>query len=628
MESEYWSDEEQAKIKKKKDDEKETKKILRATAITVLCLSLAFSIAALLAVLNKPITHLVSFRNYDNALIATETIKDGEVATKPDITPTKPADSVNTYAFSGWDKEFTTTITEDVTFTAQYASTPIPVVTPTPTYTVRFLNDDTAKSVLYSCSITSGEKASYQGVTPTKDADSQYTYSFKGWDTDPSTVTITATKDFTAQYNKTAIPVPTPTYSVRFLDEDGTTLLYSETVTSGDKASYGNVVPTKDATSDASYKFAGWDKDINAAITANTDFKAKYDTYYEVTFLNDDGSVAGVKDIKAGEHPSLSSVNPYKNKDGYTTYTFAGWKKETSGEDASSYVLASKATFIASFTSVEAGNDGLTYALDTTVTPNEYAISGYTGTDSYVYIPETYKGLEVSKINDDAFKNNTNIVHVKAPGATTIGNFAFNGCTSLKDVSSPLATALGYGTFMGCTSLQTLDMAKVETIDGYTFTGCTSLKSINFLSVTSVGDGAFGTCSYLQYVNLPSVTVIGANSFNGCSSLQSITLPQLVRAKDEAFYGCSSLASISLPLVNKLATKVFDECPALTSVDFGTLSSAKMGSTIFYTCPNIRSLSFNNTKAEFDAFSSYLGFATGYQCFVVCTDQSFTFTAA
>jgi flagellar basal body-associated protein FliL len=166
MESEYWSDEEQEKLKKKKSDEKETKKILRTVAVTILCLSLAFSVAALLAVLNKPITHLVSFRNYDNALIATETIKDGEVATKPDITPNKPADSVNTYSFSGWDKEFTTTIKEDTTFNAQYASTPIPVVTPTPTYTVRFLNDDTAKSVLYSCSIKSGEKASYQGVTP------------------------------------------------------------------------------------------------------------------------------------------------------------------------------------------------------------------------------------------------------------------------------------------------------------------------------------------------------------------------------------------------------------------------------------------------------------------------------
>lgn len=628
MESEYWSDEEQEKLKKKKSDERETKKILRTVAVTVLCLSLAFSVAALLAVLNKPITHLVSFRNYDNTLIATETIKDGELATKPDITPTKPADSVNTYSFSGWDKEFTTTIKEDTTFNAQYASTPIPVVTPAPTYTVRFLNDDTAKSVLYSCSIKSGEKASYQGVTPTKEADAQYTYSFKGWDSDPATVTITANKDFTAQYDKTLIPVPTPTYSVRFLDEDGTTVLYSETVISGNTASYGNVTPSKDATSEASYKFAGWDKDINSAITANTDFKAKYDTYYEVTFLNDDGSVAGVKEIKEGEHPSLSSVDPFKNKDKYTTYTFAGWKKQTSGEDASSFSLTSKATFIATFTAAEVGNDGLSYSLDTTSTPNEYSVSGYTGTDAYLYIPDTYKDLSVKKINDNAFKNNTSIVHVKAPNATTIGNFAFNGCTNLKDVYAPNATSVGYGAFMGDTALETLEANKVETIDAYAFTGCLSLKSVSFLLATSVGEASFATCSYLQYLNLPKVLSVGANGFNGCSSLQSLSLPLASKIKEEAFYGCSSLSTISLPSTVKIAKKSFEECPALVSIDFGALSSANMGTSIFYNCPKVKVLSFNNTKAEFDAFSSYLGFETGYQCFIICSDQSFTFTAA
>jgi hypothetical protein len=103
------------------------------------------------------------------------------------------------------------------------------------------------------------------------------------------------------------------------------TVLYTETIASGNKASYGSTTPTKASTVDASYKFSGWDKDISAAITANTDFKAKYDTYYQATFLDEDGTFLDRQEIKAGSHASTNVVLTKSKKD-FTTYTFSAWK--------------------------------------------------------------------------------------------------------------------------------------------------------------------------------------------------------------------------------------------------------------------------------------------------------------
>lgn len=776
-------------------DNKKAPSILKSVGIGLAALSLAISTAALIVILtmNKKgaVTHLVSFRNYDNSLIATETIKDGEVATKPDIIPTKPADSVNTYAFSGWDKEFTTTIKEDTTFNAIYTSTPIPVVTPTPTYMVRFLNDDTAKSVLYSCSITSGEKASYQGVTPTKASDAQYTYSFKGWDTDPATVTITANKDFTAQYNKTLIPVAVATYTVRFLNDDNSvlyscsvtfgnkatyrgvtptkasdaqytyafkgwdtdpstvtitaakdfvaqynqtaipgpsvvyynvvfrngsvayntqsvakggyasvpatnptkesdengsysftgwdhdpattiidgytefnaiynstpittynvrflneddTVLYTETIASGNKASYGSTVPTKDSTVDASYKFAGWDKDISAAITANTDFKAKYDTYYQATFLDEDGTFLDRQEIKAGSHASTGVV-PTKSNFKFTAYTFSAWRDKVTGTEASNLAMSKNVTFVATYLENEITTSGLTLTPDNATSPTYYSVTAYSGTDDYVVIPETASdGKPVTHIAESSFTSNTyvtnikgnsittidnasskttgafggtsNLLYVSFPELTTLGDYAFYECSLAKDFNIPKVTSIGKYAFNECEKLTSLYLPKIATINdfafkrdnslneitgdssatlenigSYAFIDCGSLNTLpDTWNVHTLGDGTFVGCIQLDFMSFQATSItIGTEVFRNCINLLNVDIPNLTTAPDFTFSACTKLKQVNLPSVTTIGKYAFEYDTSLKTINFPLVTS--IGIYAFDKCSSLSSVS-------------------------------------
>ena len=71
----------------------------------------------------------------------------------------------------------------------------------TPTYyTIRFLNWD--GEVLKSSQVEEGSLPSYEGSTPIRPDDEQYSYSFSGWT--PTIAAATADADYTAQYTATA----------------------------------------------------------------------------------------------------------------------------------------------------------------------------------------------------------------------------------------------------------------------------------------------------------------------------------------------------------------------------------------------------------------------------------------
>ena len=138
-------------------------------------------------------------------------------------------------------------------------------------YEITFQNWD--GTVLQSGSVEEGQTPVYEGATPTKDADENYTYTFKGWDKE--IVAATGNAVYVAQFDATEIPEEITYYTVTFQNWDGT-VLQSGSVEEGQTPVYEGATPTKDTDMDYIYTFKGWDKEIVAA-TGDTVYVAQFD---------------------------------------------------------------------------------------------------------------------------------------------------------------------------------------------------------------------------------------------------------------------------------------------------------------------------------------------------------------
>ena len=187
-------------------------------------------------------------------------------------------------------------------------------------YTVAFVNDGGA--TLQSSEYAFGETPAYTGETPTKEADAQYTYTFAGWT--PEITMVTGNATYTATYTTT-----TNRYTIRFVDEDGTEL-QSREYAYGETPVYTGETPTKEATAENTYTFAGWDPEITA-VTGDATYTATYSNTvksYTVKFVNYDGTELQSSEVAYGEIPAYNGVTPTKEANDQYTYEFAGWEPE------------------------------------------------------------------------------------------------------------------------------------------------------------------------------------------------------------------------------------------------------------------------------------------------------------
>ena len=251
----------------------------------------------------------------------------GETPVYPNGTPTKESDAQYTYTFKGWTPEITA-VKGDAEYTAKFDEE-------INKYTVTWKNYngdelETDKEVPY------GETPEYNGATPTKESDAQYTYTFNNtWE--PAITTVTGNTEYTAKFDKEVNK-----YTVTWKNYDGN-LLDTDEVSYGDKPEYNGPTPTREGNAQYTYTFNDvWNPEITneTTVTGNTEYTAVFTektNEYDITFnyKNKNGEdTTSTLTLEYGtkvKEESDKILPPY-----YETtesgYTFSGWNPEITEE--------------------------------------------------------------------------------------------------------------------------------------------------------------------------------------------------------------------------------------------------------------------------------------------------------
>ena len=222
--------------------------------------------------------------------------------------PTKEGDAEHSYVFAGWTPAIAS-VTGDAIYKATYTEA-------TNSYTVTWYDYDGTTVLENDEDVAFGTTPSYDGDTPTRTGDAQYTYTFKGWT--PEITPVTGPAQYTATYEATVNK-----YTIKFVNEDGA-VLQSSSVAYGETPEYTGETPVKEATAQYTYTFAGWDKEITL-VTGEATYTATYTSTvnkYTVTFVDGDRVIKEAVGYDYGTDWADVEKPDNPVKDGYA---FTGW---------------------------------------------------------------------------------------------------------------------------------------------------------------------------------------------------------------------------------------------------------------------------------------------------------------
>ena len=240
----------------------------------------------------------VSFYDYENNLINTQTITQGDFA----VIPTAPIREG--YNFIGWTSNVdglgvTSVITQDVTFTATYK---------VKTYNVNYVD--------YDGTNISSQTIDYGNVSSVPSNPTRTGYTFSHWESSVSGIdassAITQDVTFTAVYSINQ-------YNIKFKNEDGT--LIESKIYNYNVLPTCSVIPSK-----TGYTFIGW-YDENDKVLSNVNADVVYFpkfqiNKYNVTFKDYDGTQISLQFVEYNNFAVIPN-NPSR-----VGYTFFSWQSD------------------------------------------------------------------------------------------------------------------------------------------------------------------------------------------------------------------------------------------------------------------------------------------------------------
>ena len=238
--------------------------------------------------------------------------------------------------------------------------------------------------------------------------------------------------------------------------------------------------------------------------------------------------------------------------------------------------------------STKEGTEGLIYE------PYEgsYVVTGYSGSDVDVVIPDTYNDVPVVKVDHEVFANSDIQSIVLGRNVQKMGSHTFYGASMLKSIT---VTSEG------------IDMGEIE--------GCHSLEESDFLADAYATDIKLTDCSTIASIALPEGLVKA--SFSSCGMLKNIKLPEGV---SEVFLGnCAALSDVDF-LPQGVATVYLHTCNGLTDVvlpdglqeisieNCEKLSSVRLPNTVsviseMQNCPKLSSINLPDSLTEIGHFA-------------------------
>ena len=158
-------------------------------------------------------------------------------------------------------------------------------------------------------------------------------YEFRGWATKPDSNTVTykvgATVFIDANGDNNLYAVwQVKTYTVKWVDDDGTTLIYQKDYEYGAMPQFEGVEPTKAATDEYTYTFDKWTPELEAVTK---------DATYQATYTKEANTYTLTYDLDGGEWTEATNEFPYEYKATVEVvktvptregYKFSGWRSE------------------------------------------------------------------------------------------------------------------------------------------------------------------------------------------------------------------------------------------------------------------------------------------------------------